>query len=61
MKMKTRFQNTPEMKEAIRVSIEKLKAMSAEELIELGNKNKDGQVALFLQAISDDSKLFDEQ
>lgn len=59
--MKTRFQNTPEMKEAIRVSIEKLKAMSAEELIELGNKNKDGQVALFLQAISDDSELFDEQ
>lgn len=59
--MKTRFQNIPEMKEAIRVSIEKLKAMSAEELIELGNKNKDGQVALFLQAISDDSKLFDEQ
>lgn len=59
--MKTIFQNTPEMKEAIRVSIEKLKAMPAEELIELGNKNKDGQVALFLQAISDDSKLFDEQ
>lgn len=58
--MKRMFQQSEKMKEARKSAMERLKAMSGEELIALGEKHKNSDTALFLKALADDRRLLKE-
>jgi hypothetical protein len=59
--MKRMFQKSEKMKEATKKAMERFKAMSAEELLAVGEKHQNSDTALFLKALADDRALLKDE
>lgn len=47
-----KFENSPKVKEAAKKALVELKNMSADDLLKLGEENKNGTTAVFLRELS---------